>query len=227
MGVEVYYMGEVIWQKMLIRIVTAPLDRYESDTVFYGRSEPDLQIQIVQFLQKAAGSHQFQIPEVVGKIICNGQFGGFYQGLRHIQVLNFFAIAVTQGFYYGIFIPLLHLPEGDVAVEPAVGICQIEHIAQFIGGIGVHQKGDALGTTVDPSAQFVPGFDIRTGDCPRLLDVDQNLILKAVFVGVRCGGKECHVFLTIGDNAFRFIRGHGDNDLIFTGHLMAPPLPGG
>ena len=68
-------MGEVIRQKMLIRIVTAPLHCYESNTVFYGSSEPDLQIQIVQFLQKAAGSHQLQIPEIVGKIIRNGQFG--------------------------------------------------------------------------------------------------------------------------------------------------------
>ena len=65
-------MGEVIRQKMLISIVTAPPQQNERNTVFYGSSEPDLQIQIVQFLQKAAGSYQFQIPEVVGKIIRNG-----------------------------------------------------------------------------------------------------------------------------------------------------------
>ena len=74
-GIEVYHMGEVIRQKMLISIVTAPLQQNESNTVFYGGSEPNLQIQLIQFLQKAAGSHQLQIPEIVGKIIRNGQFG--------------------------------------------------------------------------------------------------------------------------------------------------------
>ena len=137
-GIEVYYMGEVIRQKMLISIVTAPLDRYESDTVFYGRSEPNIQIQFIQFLQKAAGSHQFQIPEVIGEIICNGQFGEFHQSLNHIHGLNIIAKAVAQRFFYGIFIPLLHLPEGDIAVEPTVGICQIKNITQLVRGIGVN-----------------------------------------------------------------------------------------
>ena len=226
MGIEVYHMWEVIRQKVLIRIVTAPLHCYESNTVFYGRSEPDLQIQIVQFLQKAAGSHQFQIPEVIRKIICNGQFGGFRQSLNHVHGLNIFSKAVTQGFFYGIFIPLLHLPEGDSAVEATVGIRQIEHITQLVGSIGVHQKGNALGTPIDPSAQLIPGVDIRTGDCPWLLCMDQKLVLKAVFVCVRCGGEECHVLFAIGDDAFCFISCHGDNDLILTGHLVAPPLPG-
>lgn len=226
MGIEIYYMGEVIRQKMLIRIITAPLHCYESNTVFYGSSEPDLQIQIVQFLQKAAGSHQFQIPEVIRKIIRNSLLGGFCQGLNHVHGLNIFSKAVTQGFFYGIFIPHLHLPEGDIAVEPAVSVRQIEHITQLVGRIGVHQKGDALGTPVDPSAQLVPGVDVGTGDSPWLLGMNQNLILKAVFIGVCCGGKECHVLFAIGDNAFRFIRCHGNNDLILTGHLVAPPLPG-
>ena len=75
MGIKVYHVGEVIRQKMLISIVTAPLQQNESNTVFYGGSEPNLQIQLIQFLQKAAGSHQPQIPEIVGKIIRNGQFG--------------------------------------------------------------------------------------------------------------------------------------------------------
>ena len=219
-------MGEVIRQKMLISIVTAPPQQNERNTVFYGSSEPDLQIQIVQFLQKAAGSYQFQIPEVIRKIIRNRLSGGFCQCLNHVHGLNILSKAVTQGFFYGIFIPLLHLPEGDIAVEPTVGVCQVKHITQLVRGIGVHQKGDALGAPVDPSAQLVPCVDIRTGDSPRLLGVDQKLILKAIFVGVRCGGKECHVLFAIGDNAFRFIRCHGDDDLILTGHLMAPPLPG-
>ena len=225
MGIEVHHMGEVIRQKMLIRIITAPLHRYESDTVFYGRSEPDLQIQIIQSLQKTAGSHQFQIPKIVRKIIRNGQFGGFRQGLDHVHGLNILSKAVAEGFFYGILIPILHLPEGDIAVEATVGIRQIEHITQLVGSIGVHQKGNALGTPVDPSAQLVPCVDIRTGDSPRLLGVDQKLILKAIFVGVRCGGKKCHVLIAIGDDAFCFIRCHGNNDLILTGHLMAPPLP--
>ena len=219
-------MGEVIRQKMLISIVTAPPQQNERNTVFYGSSEPDLQIQIVQFLQKAAGSYQFQIPEVIRKIIRNRLSGGFRQGLNHIHGLNIVSKAVAQGFFYGIFIPLLHLPEGDISVEPTVGICQIKNITQLVRGIGVHKKGNALGAPIDPSAQRIPGFNTGTGNGIRLLGVDQNLILKAVFVGVRCGGKKCHVFLAIGDNAFCFVRCHGDNDLILTGHPMAPPLPG-
>ena len=224
-GVEVYHMGEVIRQKMLIRIVTAPLHSYESNTVFYGSSEPDLQIQIIQFLQKTTGSHQFQIPKIVRKIIRNGLLGRFRQGLNHVHGLNIFSKAIAQRFLYSFFIPLLHLPEGDIAVEPTVGICQVEYIPQLIGGICIHQKCNALGAPVDPPAQLIPGVYIGTGDSPWLLRMDQKLILKAVFIGVRCGGKECHVLFAIGDNAFRFIRCHGNNDLILTGHLMAPPLP--
>ena len=110
MGIKVYHMGKVIRQKMMIRIVTAPLHGNESDTVFYGSSEPNLQIQIVQFLQKTSGCHQFQISEVVRKIICNSQLGGFPQGLNHIHGLNVVSKAVAQRFLYSIFILLLHLP---------------------------------------------------------------------------------------------------------------------
>ena len=82
------------------------------------------------------------------------------------------------------------MPEGDVPIKPAVRIRQIEHISQFVGSVGIHQKGDALGAAIDPSAQRIPGFDTGTGNGIRLLGVDQNLILKAVFIGICCGVQE-------------------------------------
>ena len=77
MGIEIHYMREIICHKMLISIVTAPLHCNESDTIFNSRSEPDFQIQIVQFFEKAACGDKLQVTKVVRKVICNRLPGGF------------------------------------------------------------------------------------------------------------------------------------------------------
>lgn len=65
MGIKIYHMREIICHKMLMRIETAPLHRNESDAVFYGGSEPDLQVQIIQLFQKAACGHKLQITKII------------------------------------------------------------------------------------------------------------------------------------------------------------------
>ena len=129
MGIEVYHMSEVIRQKMMMCAVAAALHSNECDAVFYGRSQPNLQIQIVQLLQKAACGHKLQVTKIIREVIRNSPLGGFDQGLSHIHGLNLFAIAVAQGFLYSILEPFMHLPQGYSLVDAAVGISQIEHIA--------------------------------------------------------------------------------------------------
>ena len=102
---------------------------------------------------------------------------------------------------------------------PAVGVRNIEDIAQLVVARTIHQKGDALAASVDPPPELVPHAHLRTGGGIRPLGVDEELIPEAVFMIPGGGGEEVHVGLAAGADAQGFCQGQLQNFLFLTGHF--------
>ena len=167
---------------------------------------------------------QHQVPEVVGVVVLHQHVRDGFQIFREgLHFLPGNMEGVRQGLHHRFLVPELHLPELDGAARVAVGVCQVEHIAEAVAG-GAHvQEGDAPGALVDPAAQPVPDVDSGTGDGVRLLLEDQELLLEVVLVVSGSGPKEGKVGAFGGQNLRLHLVGQVPHDLVFAWHVV-PPL---
>ena len=218
-GVKVQHMGEVTVIVVLCGIDTASGQQHVRNAVDQGKVKAAFQIIAVQLVEKASCFDPFQGGNIVLQIICDGVICDLHQEPGEVKLLRHFAKAVFQSFPNCFLVLVRHLPEIDLPTLPAVGIGNIENIAQLVGNIPVNQQGDALCAFVDPSSKLIPHLDLRTGSSIGFLSVDQQLLLKAVLVVV-CGGvQECQEPFGVGGYAQGLLRRHFFDDLILTGHI--------
>lgn len=167
---------------------------------------------------------QHEVPEVVGVVVLHQNVRDSFQIFREgLHFLPGNMEGVRQGLHHRFLVPELHLPELDSTARVAVGVRQVEHIAEPVAR-GAHvQKGNSLGALVDPAAQAVPYVDSGAGNGVRLLLEDQELLLEAVLVVSGSGPKEGKIGGLGGqDLGLQLIR-QVLHDLVFAWHVV-PPL---
>ena len=181
-GVEVPHMDKVLKADLVQRIKAAAYQKNIGDAGPERGFQPHLGIEVIQLFQKAVLLHPTQVCQIVGQIIVHHGFRKPCEKVGKGLVAVDGSEAVFQSLGYFRFIPFLQLPKGDITTGTAVGIGDVKHIAKSVRPIRVYQKGDALCASVDPSAQTVPGVDVRTGGGVGLLGMDEELLGEAVLV---------------------------------------------
>ena len=223
-GIEVPDMAEVQFVHVDRRVIAAASQQHIQDAAFHGALELQLRVLLVQFFQEAVRLVQHQVPEVVGVVVLHQHVRDGFQIFREgLHLLSGNVEGVRQGLHHGFLVPELHLPELDGAARVAVGVRQVEHIAEPVAG-GAHvQQGDTLGALVDPAAQAVPDVDPGTGNGVRLLLKDQELLLEVVLVVAGSGPKESKIGRLGGQDLRLHLIRQVPHDLVFAWHIV-PPL---
>ena len=216
-GVEVKDMGKVLAAEILLGVDAAPGQHDIGHAVFQQALEPRFSIEVVQFFQQTALFDATQLGEVVAKVVLHDDLCRLQQALGKVRLVSKLAIAVLQRLRHRPLVLRLHLPDGDGAPLPAVGVGHIKDVPQFVAPVGVHQQGDPRGAPVHPAAIFVPEVDLSAGGGVRLLGKNQKLVTEAVLEVVGSGGQERHIIPAVGgdllgglcrkvDDIFSFVR---------------------
>ena len=186
--------------------------------------ELQLRVLLVQLLQKAVCLVQHEVPEVVRIVVLHQHVRDGFQIFREgLHFLPGNMEGVRQGLHHRFLVPELHLPELDGAARVAVGVRQVEHIAEPVAG-GAHiQEGDAPGALVDPAAQTVPYVDSGAGNGVRLLLEDQKLLLEVVLIVAGSRPKEGKIGGLGGQDLGLHLIRQVPHDLVFAWHVV-PPL---
>ena len=96
------------------------------------------------------------------------------------------------------------LPEMHVLpAAPGLRISHVEHIFEAHAPAGLIQQDNAFRAALDPAFELVPDRDRGAGRGVRVLGVNEDLIVRAVFIHPRGGGKKRRPFFRICGNVPR------------------------
>ena len=194
-GIELHHKDEVLGIVMGFRVTAAPLQKHEANAVFQRSPEPVFGGLAVQLLQEASCFCFCQFCQTAGEPFSDLRLCGQFENCGQLRVRGFQTVKLRQLTAQLLLHPGLYLPDGSLMPLPAVGVGDIEDIAQLVVARIIHQKGDALAASVDPPPELVPHAHLRTGGGIRPLGVDEELIPEAVFMIPGGGGEEVHVGL--------------------------------
>ena len=180
-GVEIQHISEIIILKVIRRIEAAAHQQHISNAVFYRPPVFHLQVQLVQFFQKAAFRKGFQFRKIVGHIVLHGVLCRREQGFTQILLMLQLPKAVFQRFddVRRVFFP--HRPEGDGPGEPALmGIGNVKVV--FQPGLAIVfpvKNGNAVCAPVYPAPKLpVPSLDLQDGGGVWALGKDKQLFME-------------------------------------------------
>lgn len=157
-----------------------------------GFLEPAGNACFVQLLQEAAALVCQQVRQIVlGNLLHHFPGKGIYEVGKWAAFLKLEPL--PQGLHNGILLTRLHVPKGDGAALPAVGVRHIEDISDPVRKVRVPKQGDSTGSTVHPAPQPIPHADFGAGGSFRALGIDQYLLPEAILVILGSGPQECGV----------------------------------
>ena len=179
--VEIQHIPKILILKVFRRVEAAAHQQHISNAVLHRPAVFYLQIQLIQFFQKAAFREGFQFCQVVGHIVLHGVLGRIEQGFAQILLVFQLPKAVFQCFddVQRVFFP--HRPKGDGPGEPGfMGIGNIKVILQ--PGLAIVlpiKNGNAVCAPVYPAPKFpVPSLDLQDGGGVWALGVDKQLFIE-------------------------------------------------
>ncbi|MFR7972133.1 MAG: hypothetical protein ACLU8C_07165 [Lacrimispora saccharolytica] len=180
-GVKVRHIPEIHVLKISRRINAAAHQQHIPNAVLHRPSVFHLQVQLVQFFQKAAFREGFQFRKIVGHIILHGVLCHREQGFAQILLMLQLPKAVFQRFndVRRVFLP--HRPKGDGPGEPSfMGIGNVKVVFQPELAIVLPIKnGNAVCAPVYPAPKLpVPSLDLQDGGGVWALGVDKQLFIE-------------------------------------------------
>lgn len=109
-GIEVKNMLKILDREIRPRVIAAACQEHKAHAALERRSQPDLSVQLIQFLQKAAFLHPLQVLVVVSQIVHHRKGGHIHQSLCKAVFVFDLAKAVFKALQYRSLIPLLQRP---------------------------------------------------------------------------------------------------------------------
>ena len=192
-SVEVRDIRELVRFIQIEGVYTASRQDLKSNAVYEQVAELAFKIISVEIFEQTAVSHLFELSEIVVVVILYDHFRK--AGQRSDEISLFFdgAETVLKRVKHLFAIPVFVFPQPYLIAVPAVGVGNIENVAELIRNIPVNEQGDTFRAFVDPSSELIPRFNLRTRRSGRPLRIDKDLIRKAVFIVVRRRFEECHI----------------------------------
>lgn len=146
-----------------------------------GLLEPAGNACFVQLLQEAAAFVFQQVRQVVlGNLLYHFPGKGIYKVWEPAAFLELEPL--PQGLHNGLLLTGLHVPKGDGATFPAVGVRYIEDIADTVREVRVPEQGNSTGSSIYPAPQPIPHANLGAGGSVWALGMDQYLLPEAVLV---------------------------------------------
>ena len=180
-GIEIEHIPEIHVLKIFRRVKAAAHQQHISNAVLHRPAVFHLQVQLVQFFQKAAFCKGFQFRKIVGHIVLYGVLCRREQGFAQILLMLQLPKAVFQRFndVRRVFFP--HRPKGDGPGEPGLmGIGNIKVV--FQPGLAIVfpvKNGNAVCAPVYPAPKLpVPSLDLQDGGSVWALGVDKQLFIE-------------------------------------------------
>ena len=180
-SVEIQHIPKILILKVFRRVKAAAHQQHISNAVLHRPAVFHLQVQLIQFFQKAAFRKGFQFRKIVGHIVLHGVLCRREQGFAQILLVLQFSKAVFQRFndVRRVFLP--HRPKGDGPGEPGLmGIGNIKVV--FQPGLSIVfpvKNGNAVCAPVYPAPKLpVPSLDLQDGGGVWALGVDKQLFIE-------------------------------------------------
>ena len=180
-SVEIQHIPKILILKVFRRVKAAAHQQHISNAVLHRPAVFHLQVQLVQFFQKAAFRKGFQFRKIVGNIVLHSVLCRREQGFTQILLVLQLPKAVFQCFddVRRVFFP--HRPEGDGPGEPALmGIGNVKVV--FQPGLAIVfpvKNGNAVCAPVYPAPKLpVPSLDLQDGGGVWALGVDKQLFME-------------------------------------------------
>ena len=173
--VEVHNTPEVIVREVIGRVNAAAHKQHIRHAVLQGISILYLNIQIVQFLQKAVFLIVMQFLKVVLHIVLHGVFRRRDQRRGKGVFVFQFTETVFQSLRDLLLIFPAHCPDRDTAGEASgMGVGYIKIVFQPCAACGIAViYGDARRTSVDPAPKLaIPFVDLQNGGGVRALGIE-------------------------------------------------------
>ena len=148
-----------------------------------GVPESNLNIQLVQVLQKRAGNTRQNILKILLPILAHQLLGDGLQLIGQTALIgDAVLLGESSGHGIGMFLPVLPKIWAAAAV-PAKGVCNIEHIPQAPAVPAGVQQRDTLGASPHPASHtLVPRIIAGAGRGLGALGVYKDLLVIWVFV---------------------------------------------
>lgn len=211
--VKIHDTGKIGGLKKALGIVSAAHKRLIRRAVCEAGFKPCREAEFIQFFQQAVRRVLRERGEVRCIVFRSGGNGGIQNKLGDGG--RACAEMLLQHGGHSFFVALFQFPARDLIAGIAVGVRDVEHIAN--APPGVRKQGNALGTAVDPAPQRVPLLQRGAGGGRGLLCVDEKLVREAVFIVVarrleeggigRCaGGYVAGLLLCQCENVLRSVR---------------------
>ncbi len=186
-------MAEIFRAEELVGFQAAAGHEHIRGAGFHGGLEPHFCIQVVQFFQQASVLRLFKLNKIIGVVVLDNLFRNFLQEIRKVEVAFHCAKAVLKTFGQRTLMLPLHLPQCHILTGIAVGVGQVEDMAQLIDRADRCQERDTFRAAIHPAPQSVPGLYISAGGCIRFLCEDEKLVIKTVFVVVGGAFQKGHI----------------------------------
>ena len=181
---EICNITEIILCEILCRINPTASQQHKADTVFQRSAIFDLNVQIIQLLQKTVLFVIFQFCKVVRHIILDCILRCRQQCCSKAVFVRQFSKAVFQRFHNGRLIFRTHRPDGHRACKPAfVRIRDIKVIFQPGAPDGFTIKdSNTRCTAIHPTPEtLVPAISAvnrQDSGCVRTLCIQKHLLIK-------------------------------------------------
>ena len=132
--------------------------------------------------QQGARSTRGKLVTVIRQVFGGQYNGGIRKDLRKGMVCGVCAVGVSQRFPHCGNVLLRQFPQPGRVSLGTVGVGHIKHIPQTWAAAGSIQKRNAAGASVDPPPDFVPCLHLCAGDGIWPLCVNEQNVLKRIFV---------------------------------------------
>ncbi|WP_245347214.1 hypothetical protein [Cohnella lubricantis] len=184
--VEIPDAGQILNADIMCGIESATDHRHVSDGRFGSLLEQQLHMRIIQVLQQTVLPLFHQLRHIIGAVVIHRIPRSSEQ--HSWQIRTWFdlirrAERIFQRFDYMSRIAVLQAPKRHLQLASALGIRYVKNMAQAQVVAPIFDQGNPFCATFYPAIQpFVPYFNRRAGRCVRTLCVDQQLILKRIFI---------------------------------------------
>ncbi|WP_300758272.1 hypothetical protein [uncultured Oscillibacter sp.] len=121
-------MGKILAAEILLGVDTAPGQHDIGHTVFQQALKPLFRVEVVQFFQQTALFDTAKVGIVVAKVVLHNYFRRLQQIGGKVGLVGKLAVAVFQRLHHRPLILRPHLPDGNGAPLPAVGVGHIKDV---------------------------------------------------------------------------------------------------
>ncbi|MCM3494596.1 hypothetical protein NST08_04520 [Paenibacillus sp. FSL K6-1566] len=184
--VEIPDAGQILGADVRCGIESATDHRHVSDGRFGSLLEQQLHMRNIQVLQQTVLPLFHQLRHIIGAVVIHRIPRSSEQ--RGRQIRTPFALVrraerIFQRFDHMSRIADLQPPKRHLRLASALGIRYVKHMAQAQVVAPIFDQGNPFCAALHPAIQpLVPNFNRRAGRRVRTLCVDQQLILKRIFI---------------------------------------------